>query len=146
MRFFLLFFVPFLSACVNDGTAYDISGNRQKSISILREQPFFWKKTVSFAVILSRMPECTRRHDMGLGSTASVVDVFEVPSGAYILHLDKRYFAAELETCEGFAQITDLNEKGEPQTGLGVYKGRFLSQKGVWTFNAAASTESEQTT
>ena len=143
MSFFLFFFLSFLSACVNDGTAFDISGDRQHSISVLREQPFFWKNTVRFAVILSRMPHCTRRHDLGEGSPQSVVNVFEMPSGAFILNLGKNYFAAETQTCEGFAKITELNAQNEPVEGLGTYRGRFVTQNGMWVFEKAPNKENQ---
>ena len=132
-----IFLTAFLAACVNDGTAYDIRGDRQHSISVLREQPFFWDKTVHFFVILSRMPDCTRRHEMADGTPTSVIDVFQVPSGAYILQLGSRYFAAEIETCEGFAEINDLNAQGEPKDGTGLYRGRFHTKDGAWTFTKA---------
>lgn len=139
MRYFFvfLFCVPILVGCVNDGVAYDINNDRQQSISILREQPLFWDDTVHFFVILSRMPDCTRRHTMGDGTTKSVVDVFQVPSGAYILKMDNDYFAAEIETCEGFAPITDLNEQGVPKDGTGIYRGRFHTQNNAWVFTKA---------
>ncbi len=141
MRLLPFIFLPLLAACVNDGTAFDISGDRQHSISVLREQPFFWKNTVRFALILSRLPHCTRRHNLGEGNPQSVVDVFEVPSGAFILNLGNNYFAAETQTCEGFAPITELNAQNEPIGGLGTYRGRFLTRNGVWVFEKAEAKE-----
>lgn len=135
--FACLLSVPILAGCVNDGVAYDINNDRQTSISILREQPLFWNHTVHFDVVLSRMPECTRRHTMGDGTTSTQIDVFQVPSSAYILKMDDRYFAAELETCEGFAEIKDLNEQGEPVNGTGIYRGRFHTQNKTWVFTKA---------
>ena len=141
---FLFCCLPILTACVNDGVAYDINNDRQQSISVLREQPLFWDDTVHFFVILSRMPDCTRRHTMGDGTTATEIDVFQVPSGAYILKMDARYFAAEIETCEGFAEITNLNERGEPPDGTGIYRGRFHTQNKAWVFTKAQDLTSQQ--
>ena len=58
--------VPLLAACEYEGAAYLIEG-KDHSISLVREQRWFWSSEVEQAVVVSRMPTCMRRHDIKPG-------------------------------------------------------------------------------
>lgn len=132
---------PLLSACVNDGATYEIDGTREHVLSLIREQPYFWDDKVELYMVVSRMPACMRRHSMGAGTASSKVEIYQVPSGAFIVKLGKRMYATETQTCESFAKMD-----GEPVEGMGQLKGAFLVKKGELVFDkaegeAAPSTE-----
>jgi len=119
---------PLLTACINDGATYEIDNTREHTLSLIREQPYFWDKKVNLSLVVSRMPACLRRHSLGTGSEKTVVEIFQVPSGAFLIRVGKRLFATETQTCEGFAKVDE-----EP-ADMGRFVGAFRVQKGVLTF------------
>lgn len=120
---------PLLSACVNDGATYEIDNTREHVLSLIREQPYFWDKKVNLYMVVSRMPACMRRHSMGSGTAGTRVEIYQVPSGAYIIKAGKRMYATETQTCVAWAPID-----GEPETGMGVLKGVFRVKNGELVF------------
>lgn len=126
--------VPLLSACVNDGATYEIDGTREHVLSLIREQPYFWDKKTNFSLVVSRMPACMRRHSIGLLSPNTKVEIYQVPSGAFIVKAGKRMYATETQTCESWAKVGD-----EPEGGLGELKGTFLVKQGELIFAKEAA-------
>jgi hypothetical protein len=94
---------PLLTACVNDGATYEIDNTREHVLSLIREQPYFWDSKVELYLVVSRMPACMRRHSLGSGTEKTRVEVYQVPSGAFIVKAGKKMFATETQTCENFA-------------------------------------------
>jgi len=121
--------VPLLAACVNDGATYEIDGTREHTLSLIREQPYFWDGKVNFYLVVSRMPACMRRHNMGSGTERTRVEIYQVPSGAFIIKTGKRLYATETQTCESFAKMDT-----EPPEGLGKLVGTFRLKKGELAF------------
>ncbi len=116
---------PLLSACVNDGATYEIDNTREHVLSLIREQPYFWDNKVNLYLVVSRMPACMRRHSMGTGTPATRVEIYQVPSGAFIIKAGKRLYATETQTCESFAKMDT-----EPVEGMGKLMGTFRLKKG----------------
>ncbi|MDP3635938.1 MAG: hypothetical protein U0989_05005 [Azonexus sp.] len=121
--------IPLLTACVNDGATYEIDNTREHVLSLIREQPYFWDNKVNLFLVVSRMPACMRRHSMGTGTPTSRVEIYQVPSGAFIIKLGKRLYATETQTCESFAKMD-----GEPAEGMGQLMGTFRVKKGELIF------------
>ena len=121
--------LPLLSACVNDGASYEIDGTREHVLSLIREQPYFWDKKVNLYMVVSRMPTCMRRHGMGSGTETSKVEIYQVPSGAFIVKVGKRMYATETQNCVNFVKMD-----GEPAEGMGKLMGTFREKKGVLVF------------
>lgn len=121
--------VPLLSACVNDGATYEIDNTREHVLSLIREQPYFWDSKVNLYLVVSRMPACMRRHSLGTGTATSRVEIYQVPSGAFIIKLGKRLYATETQTCESFAKMD-----AEPAEGMGKLMGTFRLKKGELVF------------
>ena len=92
---------PLLTACVNDGATYEIDGTREHVLSLIREQSYFWDSKVELYLVVSRMPTCLRRHSLGPGTAKTRVEVYQVPSGAFIIKAGKRLYATETQTCDG---------------------------------------------
>lgn len=131
--------LPLLNACVNDGATYEIDNTREHVLSVIREQPYFWENNVELFVIVSRMPACMRRHSAGTGTPATKVEVYQVPSGAFIIKIGKRMYATETQTCESFAKMD-----AEPVEGMGILKGTFREKNGEWVFVAEKPEETEE--
>ncbi len=120
---------PLLTACINDGATYEIDNTREHVLSLIREQPYFWDSKVEFFLVVSRMPACMRRHSLGTGAPNTKVEVYQVPSGAYLIKIGKRMYATETQTCVNFAKVD-----GEPEGGMGELKGTFRVKKGELVF------------
>jgi hypothetical protein len=132
---------PLLTACINDGATYEIDGTREHVLSLIREQPYPWDPKVNLYLVVSRMPACLRRHNLGTGTEKTRVEVYQVPSGAFIVKVGKRMFATETQTCESFAKMDS-----EPPEGMGQLMGTFRIKKGELVFvkeekDAAAAEE-----
>lgn len=132
-----LFALPLLAACVNDGTTYEIDNTREHVLSLIREQQYFWDNKIDLSLVVSRMPACMRRHSLGQGTAATRVEVYRVPSGAFIIKVGKRMFVTETQTCESFAKLD-----AEPADGMGELMGTFQTdKKGELVFVKAAGDE-----
>jgi len=70
-----------------------------------------------------------RRHSLGTGTPASPVEIYRVPSGAFIVKIGKRLYATETQTCESFAKMDT-----EPVEGMGQLMGTFRLKKGELIF------------
>ena len=120
---------PLLTACVNDGATYKIDNTREHVLSLIREQPYFWDSKADFYFIVSRMPACMRRHSIGSVPVNTKVEIYQVPSGAFIVKAGKKMFATETQTCESFAKMDS-----EPPEGMGTLIGTFRVKKGELVF------------
>ncbi len=132
--------LPLLSACVNDGATYEIDGTREHGLSLIREQPYFWDGKINLYLVVSRMPACMRRHSLGVGTEKTKVEVYQVPSGAFVVKVGKKMFATETQTCESFAKMDS-----EPPEGLGTLMGTFRVKKGVLVFVKADEADKSAT-
>ncbi|MGE5472359.1 MAG: hypothetical protein ACM3X0_16310 [Bacteroidota bacterium] len=128
---------PLLTACVNDAATYEIDNTREHVLSLIREQPYFWDSKVELYLVVSRMPACMRRHSIGPATPNTKVEIYQVPSGAFIVKAGKRMFATETQTCESFAKMTE-----EPPEGLGTLMGTFQVKDGALVFVKEESAES----
>lgn len=127
---------PLLTACINDGATYEIDNTREHVLSLIREQPYPWDAKVNLYLVVSRMPACMRRHNLGTGTDKTRVEVYQVPSGAFIIKVGKRMFATETQTCESFAKMDS-----EPPEGMGELMGTFRVKKGELVFVKEAKDE-----
>lgn len=129
---------PLLTACINDGATYEIDNTREHVLSLIREQPYFWDSKVNLYLVVSRMPACLRRHNLGVGTEKTKVEIYQVPSGAFIVKSGKRMFATETQTCESFAKMD-----GEPAEGMGKLMGTFRVKNGELVFVREESEEAK---
>lgn len=99
-RLLILALLPLLTACEYEGAAFLIDG-RDQSISLVREQQFFWNDEVSQAIVVSRMPNCLRRYSIKSGVAGSVkMEVFEAGDMLWALKQGKNWYLAGTERCE----------------------------------------------
>jgi hypothetical protein len=124
-----LFALPLLTGCINDAATYEIDDTREHVLSLIREQPLFWEQKVNLYLVVSRMPACMRRHSIGSVPLGTKVEIFRVPSGAFIVRAGKRMFATETQTCESFAKMD-----AEPPQGMGEFIGTFREKDGQLVF------------
>ena len=108
-----------VAACSDTRATYEIKGTAH-SLSVLRVQDVFWKKTAKYSVVASRMPDCMRRHAMSEAPLDAAIDVYAPGNDAWILKQGERMYVVETRTCEGFAKLDKA-----PASGLGERVGRF---------------------
>ncbi len=121
-----LLLLPLLAGCIDDRTAYE-AGNNQV-FTIIREQPYFWKKEVNLYLVVARMPDCMRRHSLGTVSSESSVELWQYQPDTFIFKFDGGMVATETRTCEGLEKL-DRDPPGGKGTRLGTYeqgKDRFV--------------------
>jgi hypothetical protein len=127
-RFLPLLLLPLLAACVHDGASYMVE-DRNYSLSLIRDQRWFWDNKIDLLLVVTRLPACQRRHPIQAGTAASRVELFDMGGGTYALRIGKQMYVTEMRTCEGFAPLD-----AEPEGGLGTPLGAFLEKNGTFTF------------
>jgi hypothetical protein len=127
----------FLTACINDSAAYLIDGPKH-ALSVERKQDFFWEKQVQFSVIVSRLPDCQRKHVIQKASANASVELWQPGPGTFILRIGSRDYVTETRTCLGFAPLTEA-----PPNGFGRQLVIFEVDNGMFSFTPAPETEEE---
>ena len=120
-----------LTACSDTRATYEIKGTAH-SLSVLRVQDAFWKKTAKYSVVASRMPDCMRRHAMSEALLDTTIDVYSPGNDAWILKQNASMYVVETRSCEGFAKLDKV-----PDSGMGALVGTFEMKKDVLVFVAA---------
>lgn len=120
--------LPLLAACINDGAAYVVDGP-QHALSVVRERNFFWEKQVELAVVVSRLPDCQRKHVIQKASPNAQVELWQPGPGTYIFKVGRNMYVTETRTCQGFARMDE-----DPPGGFGEQLGTFALKKGVFSF------------
>jgi hypothetical protein len=128
-----LLFLPLLSGCTNDGASYLEGGRQQHSISIVREN-MFWEKQVNLFVVVSRLPDCQRRHFIQKANPRAHIELWlwKPGEGTYILKIGNAQYVTETRTCEGFARV-DAEDVALPENP-GKQLGTFGLADGVFSF------------
>ena len=120
MRLFLvLALTAVLTGCGStDMASMPIQGS-EHSLTLVREKPYAWSAGWDMAVVVSRMPDCMRRHHLKhVGDGPFKVEVFRTPQARWILHQGKRWYIADTDSC----QLQQFEEKPEqPGDLVGIF-------------------------
>ncbi|NTV10426.1 MAG: hypothetical protein HGA47_06580 [Zoogloea sp.] len=120
--------LPLLSACENDGIAFLIAG-KDHSISLLREQRWFWNDEVTQSIVVTRMPVCQRRFELRPGTAGSVkIEVYEAGDLLWAFKQGKYWYLVSTERCQ-FQRWDDA-----PADPPGALVGTFQRKNGELTF------------
>jgi len=123
-----------LAGCENEAASYMIDGNKDHSISLVREQRWFWSSSVEQRFVVARFPECQRRYDIDPGQAgAANVELYAVSNMLYAAHQGNAWYALGTEQC----QVQKFTEA--PASPPGTLVGHFKSQNGQLVFSAAES-------
>ena len=63
--------LPLLAGCMHDAASYQIAG-RDHALTLIADQPWFWKPEADLAVVAARLPDCQRRHNLKAVPIASI--------------------------------------------------------------------------
>lgn len=119
MRSLLPLAVMLLAGCgTGDSNSYLIDGNRDHSITVIREKPWLWSDWEVSAVV-TRMPDCMRRYPLKKVSKDVVfkMELYESLEGGYILRQGKRWYVADTGKCQ-FQQFPEPPKEPGDLVGL----------------------------
>ena len=125
-RLLPLLLLPFLVACSDQRVSFQIQGS-DHSLSMIREQRYFWEKTAEYTVAAARMPDCMRRHKIGPAALGASFEVYSPGNNAWILKQDNRMYVVETRTCEGFAKLDAV-----PEGGMGPLVGTCQTRNDIF--------------
>lgn len=123
---------PVVAGCVNDSASYQ-NENGTQILTLVRQQRWLWDKKVEAAMVVSRLPDCQRRHKMGLISPQARVDLWQPGPGTFLIHQGRNLYLTETQTCEGWQK-----QETEPPGGMGEKLGTFLPKEGEFRFVPAS--------
>ena len=129
-RFVLpILYLPLLTGCVSDAASFQIDG-KELSISLVREQKWIWEPRLDLSVVVTRMPDCQRRHHLKSAPlSAFAVEIFSLDAVTFFLKQGGRTYAVETETCERFRELSET-----PVGGIGQKYGTFRDVNGDFKF------------
>jgi len=126
----LLFCVPLLVACENSASSFMVD-SREHSVSLLREQPYFWDGTVNQSLVVSRLPHCQRKVAIYPDETTlTPIEVFAVGNRLWALHQGPHWYLVSTEHCA----VQDWKNASTELPGARV--GAFLLRDGAPVFVA----------
>ena len=135
IRLLILLSLPLLAACSDQRAAFEIQGAAH-SLSLIRTTGMPWDSRADYSLVVSRMPDCMRRHAMPPARLDAKFEVFSPGNGAWILRQGNRLYVTETRTCEGFAKLD-----AAPESGLGTLMGSFEMRGDALAFVAAPKDE-----
>lgn len=135
IRLLPLLLLPFLSACTDLRTTFEIKGSAH-ALTLIRVTGMPWEKTAKYSIVAARMPDCMRRHPMSEAGLNAKVEVYSPGNDAWILKQNGRMYVVETRTCEGFAKLEAV-----PDGGMGPLMGAFEMSGDLLVFKAAPKVE-----
>lgn len=118
-----------LSGCVMETGSYMIEGSRDHALTLVMEQPYFWSDKVNLQIVVARMPDCQRRHNMEPASLPDAeVSLYQVTPTEYQVQQAGNWYVANTEGCT----LQSLDE--EPKAP-GKLMGSFIRKSGRLEFS-----------
>jgi hypothetical protein len=123
----------FLAGCVDDSASYYIDG-RDHSLTLRRQQSYFWKDEAAVSLVAARVPECQRLHRLTTAEPAGELkaELFAAGDGTWNLRLGDQLWQAETSTCNSLTEL-----QNDPRADLGQLVGSFVVKDDKLVFEAA---------
>ncbi len=122
-----------LAGCGSDSASYLIDGTGH-SLTLLREQEYFWDKEWDLALMTTRQPDCMRRHELKPAPMDGdfKAELYRSLEGANILKQGSNWYVADTEKCR-------LQQYQTPPVDPGDLFGAFEAKEGKLQFVAAVT-------
>ncbi|WP_223149383.1 hypothetical protein [Pseudoduganella aquatica] len=122
-----------LTGCARDSATYYVEGaNNSHTLSLRREQDYFWNDNVRLTLVATRMPDCQRQIPMGEMLLDEVdVEVFSSPDNFWSLRSGDQVWQVETQNCA-------LVSENGPATGTKVGEFKVVDNKLVFEPAVAA--------
>lgn len=129
-----------LTGCENSAASYEIGGERNHSISLLREQNIVWFGKVQQRFVVSRFPECQRRFTVDPGTTKMrQIELYEVRPRLFAAHQGNTWYALTTEDCR-----VQKFQDPPPVIPPGKLVGTFEKRDGELVFEPAKEQDAAQ--
>ncbi|MBB3117544.1 hypothetical protein [Pseudoduganella violacea] len=119
MRKILTALLPLLLAgCINDTATYYADSTQEHTLSVRRQQDYFWSDDARITLMAARLPDCQRQLQLTeLPILDTEVELFGSGERHWSLRAGKQVWQVETESCA-------LQEGGEASgQKLGVFRG-----------------------
>lgn len=127
LPFIALSFVLLLAGCAKEPAAFLIEGGNH-SLTVERNKPYFWSDGWDVDLIVTRYPECQRRHPLKkAGDRKFRIDLYRAQPGVFILNQGNRWYVAETRDCR-------MQQYEEEPPEPGDYVGSFREKSGAFVF------------
>ena len=109
-----------LSGCVQDFAIYMFDG-QDHSLTVRRQQRYFWQDTVEVQLMATNLPQCQRLHTLSTDAPADIkVELFAAGDGVWNIRMGKQLWQAETNTCNSLVEM-----ENDPKADLGQPAGKF---------------------
>ncbi|WP_377702449.1 hypothetical protein [Pseudoduganella sp. UC29_71] len=127
MRKILFAMLPLLLAgCARDSATYYVDSTNNHTLSLRRQQDYFWNDNARIILVATRMPDCQRQIPLGEMIADEVdVEVFASPDNFWSLRSGDQVWQVETQNC------ALVSEKG-PATGTKVGEFKVVDDKLVF--------------
>ncbi len=123
-----LLLVLFLTACENSGASFMINGDRDHSISLLREQRWFWSGEVEQTLVPARLPTCQRRVQIDPDSkNFTEMKLYQNDTRLFVAQQGVQWWAVGTEACQ-------VQKFKTPPADPGDLVGSFQRKEGELVF------------
>jgi hypothetical protein len=121
--------LPLLSGCENN-LASMLVEDRNHSIVLIREQPYFWSDEVDQFIVVTRLPKCQRRVTIHAGRTPMTpMEVYEAGDLLWALHQGGQWYLVSTEDCK----VQDWATPPATPPGRAVGRFELKGEKVVFT-------------
>ena len=121
-----------LAGCVNDAASYLIDG-ADNSLTIRREQSYFWKSDVDVSLVATRMPDCQRLHALASAAKdAMKVELFSAGENLWNVRLGEQLWQISTQNCNDMTEL-----QYDPKADMGQAIGSFVVRDGKLVFDPA---------
>jgi hypothetical protein len=123
-----LFLTVGLAGCENSGASFMIDGNKDHSISLIREQRWFWNDEVEQTLVPARFPVCQRRVPIAPDSKAfTEMKLYQNDTYLFVAQQGAHWWAVGTEACQ-------VQTFKTPPVDPGDLVGSFQVKDGALTF------------
>jgi hypothetical protein len=127
-----------LTGCENNAASYQIGGDKDHAVTLVREQRYLWSGSVEQALVVASMPDCQRRHPVASDAKSMTgMELFAADEGALLAHQGKRWYAIDTVRC------TVVQVDQAPQN-TGARVGAFEQKNGALVFAPQAAPAAAQ--
>ena len=124
-----------LAGCVNDSATFYADGSREHTLTVRRQQEFFWKEDAQYTLMVARLPDCQRAIPLG-EMPLEGLDFELFASGDNVWSLRAGKYVWQVET-QGCTLVSEGGTTTATGTKLGTYAAE--SKKTKMRFDAEAS-------
>ncbi|MGW8389387.1 hypothetical protein [Pseudoduganella sp. HUAS MS19] len=111
-----------LAGCVNDSASFYADGTREHTLTVRRQQEFFWKEDAQYTLMAARLPECQRAIPLGEMPLEDLeFELFASGDNVWSLRAGKYVWQVETQGCT-------LVSEGGSTTATGTKLGTYVAE------------------